>query len=259
MSHAATNWAFELPSLSCTQKMVLLCLANCHHPVFGCFPSQAYIAEVCNIDRATVNRALNELVSRGLIQRERDHDEQTKKRKSTRYYLAFEGEKAMSHSAQKPCRILHKSHVAQCDTKLVIDKLVKDTVSDTLSDEFEKFWSEYPNRVGKPVARRAYMGARRRATHEKIMAGLSGAKQGGGWRDVKYIPHPSTWLNRDGWDDAPAISVDNLPKKQNEIDWNNRVMLYHQDKTWLTHWGDRPPSKFCDAPVEILKKYGYRD
>ena len=41
MSHAATNWALKQKGLKPATKIVLLCLADCHNPQHGCFPSQA--------------------------------------------------------------------------------------------------------------------------------------------------------------------------------------------------------------------------
>jgi uncharacterized protein YdaU (DUF1376 family) len=71
---------------------------------------------------------------------------------------------------------------------------------------FECFWNEHPRKVGKPNALKAYVAALARgATAEVILAGLRrhlptwNAKKQAGEGDK--IPHPSTWLNRDGWND----------------------------------------------------------
>jgi uncharacterized protein YdaU (DUF1376 family) len=71
---------------------------------------------------------------------------------------------------------------------------------------FECFWNEHPRKVGKPDGLKAYVAALARgATAEVILAGLRrhlptwNAKKQAGEGDK--IPHPSTWLNRDGWND----------------------------------------------------------
>jgi len=67
---------------------------------------------------------------------------------------------------------------------------------------FETFWSAYPRKVGKPKARAAYEAALRRCTGPPdIMAGL--ATWVVAWTDPRFIPHPTTWLTRDGWNDKP--------------------------------------------------------
>lgn len=63
---------------------------------------------------------------------------------------------------------------------------------------FDAFWSAYPLKVGKRTALRAWQSALKRADEHTILAGLARVsphfKPG-------FVPHPTTWLNRDGWDD----------------------------------------------------------
>lgn len=90
MSHKATNWAVEQRGMKPIAKVLLWHLADCHNPVMGCFPTQEYLAERCEISRASVNRYLVELEESGLIRRTQRVDEQTKRQLPTRYLLAFE-------------------------------------------------------------------------------------------------------------------------------------------------------------------------
>lgn len=71
---------------------------------------------------------------------------------------------------------------------------------------FKEFWTAYPRKVGKPVAMRGFTKALARgATMDGIMAGLRRHLSCDQWADQTKIPHPSTWLNRDGWDDEVAV------------------------------------------------------
>ena len=45
MSHAATNWAIQQRGLKPATKIVLWHLCDRHNPDFGCFPTQARLAE----------------------------------------------------------------------------------------------------------------------------------------------------------------------------------------------------------------------
>lgn len=92
MSHEATKWAFEVRGVKPIAWRVLAHLANCHNPVAGCFPSQSYLADVCEVSRASINRHLDELEQMGLIRREQRSDKTTHRQQSTRYYLGFERE-----------------------------------------------------------------------------------------------------------------------------------------------------------------------
>lgn len=76
-------------------------------------------------------------------------------------------------------------------------------------DGFAAFWSAYPRKVGKGAARTAFVKALRKASVETILAGLARAE----WSaDPQYIPHPSTWLNAERWDDAPTERVDHVAR-----------------------------------------------
>ena len=49
MSHAATNWAIQQRGLKPATKIVLWFLCDRHNPDFGCFPTQARLAEDARI------------------------------------------------------------------------------------------------------------------------------------------------------------------------------------------------------------------
>lgn len=78
---------------------------------------------------------------------------------------------------------------------------------------FDQFWLAYPRKVGKPKAQLAYASALRRLTGPdppaEIMGGLMAHLDGWAETDPDLIPHPTTWLNRDGWNDDP-------PRPRNE-------------------------------------------
>ena len=90
MSHDATNWAIQQRGLKPTTKIVLWHLCDRYNPDYGCFPSQARLAHDCEIGRATLNRHLDDLETRGLIQRIRNVDLRTGQHRPTRYLLRFE-------------------------------------------------------------------------------------------------------------------------------------------------------------------------
>ena len=90
MSHAATNWAIQRRGLKPTTKIVLWHLCDRFNPDYGCFPSQERLAHDCEISRATLNRHLGDLETRGLIRRIRVIDHRTGQQRPTRYLLGFE-------------------------------------------------------------------------------------------------------------------------------------------------------------------------
>lgn len=105
--------------------------------------------------------------------------------------------------------------------KLSKVKLSKDsnTTSPSGDDGFKDFWSAYPRKVGKPVAHKAYVKALTKANREAIMKGLEVWATSSDWAkdDGQFIPHASTWLNQERWNDEPrkatAAKVDRFTKE----------------------------------------------
>lgn len=87
MSHEATNWAIKQRGLKPATKIVLWHLAERHNPAGGCSPSQEYLADACEMSRASVNRHLELLEQIGLIRRIRSFDPLTRRQKPTEYIL----------------------------------------------------------------------------------------------------------------------------------------------------------------------------
>lgn len=144
MSHNATNWAIRQKGLKPATKIVLWHLADCHNPAGGCFPSQKYLADECEMSRSTVNEHLDKLEKAGLIRRETQVDPRTKQQLPTQYHLALDGilfvtetqdvddeetadasavseirTGSVSGKTQKPCPENDHSRVRNPDTNLV--------------------------------------------------------------------------------------------------------------------------------------------
>jgi hypothetical protein len=67
---------------------------------------------------------------------------------------------------------------------------------------FETFWATYPRHEGKRKACTAWQQACRRADPREILAGARRYADDPN-REPAFTAHPTTWLNRDGWADAP--------------------------------------------------------
>lgn len=69
---------------------------------------------------------------------------------------------------------------------------------------FDAFWERYPRKAGKGDARKAFGRALRRAGSDVVvLEGLVRLLPAWARGDPQFIPHPATWLNRDGWEDDP--------------------------------------------------------
>lgn len=69
------------------------------------------------------------------------------------------------------------------------------------SKSFAIFWMIYPKKVGKGYAQKCYKKALNKVSLEKIILAIEKQRKSVEWKDKKFIPNPSTWLNQERWDD----------------------------------------------------------
>lgn len=69
--------------------------------------------------------------------------------------------------------------------------------------QFEEFWKEYPRKVGKGAAKRAFEKVIKSMTLETLVTAVRRQKCGSQWTkdNGQFIPHPATWLNQARWED----------------------------------------------------------
>lgn len=81
---------------------------------------------------------------------------------------------------------------------------------DVMSERFDRFWDEYPNKTGKQAARSAWKKIKpSEALTRQMIAKVKDMKKTDQWKreDGRFIPNPTTWLNQGRWEDeAPKPS-----------------------------------------------------
>lgn len=72
--------------------------------------------------------------------------------------------------------------------------------------DFEKFWLEYPRKVAKPNAVKAWKKIKPSEV-DALMAALARQKRSEQWTKDggQFIPHPATWLNQRRWEDGEVV------------------------------------------------------
>lgn len=70
-------------------------------------------------------------------------------------------------------------------------------------DRFEEFWQAYPRKVGKQKAATKYKAAIKRSSEDEVIGGAHRLANDPNLPEQTFIPHPTTWLERDGWEDEP--------------------------------------------------------
>jgi len=70
------------------------------------------------------------------------------------------------------------------------------------SDEFIDWYLEYPRKESKAAAEKAYAKARKKASHDELIAGAVRYATDPN-REAQYTKLPATWLNAGCWEDGP--------------------------------------------------------
>ncbi len=88
--------------------------------------------------------------------------------------------------------------------------------------DFDLFWQHYPKKVSKGQARKTWDKIYKNIPPTEILINkLQQLKLSSLWIEDsgKYIPHPSTWLNNEGWEDEPQEHrPDLMPKSISEAE-----------------------------------------
>ena len=80
-------------------------------------------------------------------------------------------------------------------------KEVKEVKEDIIDVQFDEFWQLYPKKVGKKPARNKYNIALKKTGHENIINSLKTHLKSWNGTAAEYIPHATTWLNQERWND----------------------------------------------------------
>ena len=88
--------------------------------------------------------------------------------------------------------------------------------------DFEKFWKEYPRKIGKDKCLRWFKTHRPKPEIvNQMIEAVEQQKKSKQWSDPQYIPHPYTWLNQGRWEDELTPSKDSTFQSapKNPIQW----------------------------------------
>ncbi len=81
---------------------------------------------------------------------------------------------------------------------------------------FADFWEQYPRKSNKPTAKRAYFAAKPTPETAAIINKDVAMRKVQVWTDMKYVQHPSTYLNNRVWEEELPKQ---LPPKNGGVVW----------------------------------------
>ena len=99
--------------------------------------------------------------------------------------------------------------------------------------EFDLFWNEYPRRVGKGSAVKAFERALTKTDAKTITDGLDRWKRSKDFpTEERFIPHAATWLNAERWLDIPAETTSGYKIYTEE----EKLKIKQETQEWLKEW-----------------------
>jgi len=117
-----------------------------------------------------------------------------------------------------------------------------------IPSQFEDFWEFYPRKVDKgktlTIWNRICSRKENRPTWKEIKKAIYQQKKSERWKDPKFIPHPSTWLNQNRWlDDAKEMkainySTSNKPKYIDDPDGGRYLLNEKNGKYYHCRSGE---------------------
>ena len=197
-----TALAMRQQGLKPSTKIVLYWLADHHNETTGeCFPSYSTLEAECEMHRATVMRHIDELVKLGLIERikrTRANGSQT----SNGYRLSLKNN--LSQNATPPVANCDPHNLGNITYKKDNNKLLSTKDDNDLALFEHEFWNDYPRKVGKKAAFKAWkrhIKNNKQEAPQIMLAYIDFTDQLEG-KDEQFIPHLSTWINGERWKDG---------------------------------------------------------
>lgn len=121
----------------------------------------------------------------------------------------------------------------------------------SITHAFNAFWAEYPRKVKKPRALKAFIKAAKEcAGFNEIMVGL--ARYKANKPDYCDWAHPSTWLNDGRWEDEYDAPV---PKPSSYTHDQLQIIAAHVKRDWYKGEYDRDVLQRCvDAGLLTVER-----
>ena len=113
-----------------------------------------------------------------------------------------------------------------------------------LKEMFDRFWANYPKKIDKQGSYKAFKNIPNiENLLDKILKDINHKKQFQ-WGNVKYIPHPTTYLHQHRWEDEVEGQIDDV------------------DEWYKHYWDDDKPQPKIETDQEIeewyLKEFGQK-
>jgi hypothetical protein len=199
------DWQVNNPNA----KYILIVLARYTDLNGECFPSIPTLVKTTGLSRSTVIRAINWCI---------DNDYLTRRSGRTGVASVYRFKHLMEDD-MKDTRVTQTPQVISNVIDISSNSNTTWGVTQTLP--FDAFWSVYPRKVAKGHARKAFAKACKLADPSEIVGAAGKFAYAMQDTEKQYVPHPTTWLNGERWDD----DLDDVaPQSKSNTDFLNDIL-----------------------------------
>lgn len=185
-------------------------LAQLHSHAVGWRLSVQSLAQANNCGIDLIRGAIGELEKAGYLRREQARGENNTFAESVWTTI----DPSLDYPSTAHPRTENPIHKKNNLKKTKEKKYMPDTF-----ERFDEFWQSYPRKVGKNSALKAYTTARSRFGgtlqdfEALVVSGALRLAQDPNLPPSQYVPYPTTWLNREGWNDDPYPERQRTPEE----------------------------------------------
>ena len=181
-------------------RLVLLAIAD-HQGEIGAWPSIARLARMVNASERSVQRDIQYLQAIGELKVELQNAPTNKQYKSNLYWVTLPGVTTGVTESESGVTDLALG-VTTDGVQTLIEPLQE--TNNLTKAQFDEFWNNYPRKIDRGKAFRAFRSALKRAKFEDILAGAI-AYSNDPTRNPDFTKYPASWLNADSWENAATL------------------------------------------------------
>ena len=207
-------------------RLVLLAIAD-HQGEIGAWPSIRRLAQMVNSSERSVQRDIQYLQKIGELRVEVQNAPTQGQYKSNRYWVTLPSTAGVTESQSGVTN--RASGVTADGVQTLIEPLQEPTYAS--KELFNEFWNEYPRKVDRGKALKAFKSALKRAKFEDILAGAI-AYRNDPTRKPEFTKYPATWLNADAWENAatlPEVKAANEARRLKEKEQSDAFLREQEE------------------------------
>lgn len=178
--------------------------------------SQENLAHANGIGRDAIRTLINELLEAGYLSRSEDRERNEKGYLGGFTYTTQDplAEPTLDNPTQD--NPLHKNNNIKKNNLKNNERII----DDFQNYHFEEFWKNYPKKVDKGAALRAFRKAAKTQDLFEVIEGAKRYAQDPNLPEKQFIKNPATWLNAEAWNNGPLPQRKKDDKKALE-EWAN--------------------------------------